>query len=358
MKSTFKRFTFQFIFWFLALTFYFFLRTFGKISFIEVSTFQWPFLLGTLGLIAAISFTGIDYFLNTMKSSNIPFGQMIMRSTFIYLLTSILLYLIAIVMIVLLFESDKNGRSFLDFLISKEILSFIIYSTVAGIVMSFIQEINKKLGPGNLLKFINGKFYSPEEDEKIFLFLDLKSSTKTAEILGHKNYSAMIQECFRDISIIDKYGGEFYQFVGDEAVITWPIVNEENACKAILGFFHYKTILEKKSDLYLGKYGIKPEFKGSIHGGKVMVAEVGEIKREIAFHGDPINTTARIQSMCNELGEVLLVSEFLNNLGDIINKKFQITNKHILHLKGKKDETIVFGVRQKRKLEDGEKVLK
>src|SRR5690606_35846938 len=117
-------------------------------------------------------------------------------------LTSLLLYLIAIIMIVLLFENGKEGRSFFDFLFSNEIVSFITYSLVAGIVMSFIQEVNKKLGPGNLVKFINGKFYSPEEDEKIFLFLDLKSSTKTAEILGHKNYSSMIQECFRDISII------------------------------------------------------------------------------------------------------------------------------------------------------------
>jgi len=32
-----------------------------------------------------------------------------------------------------------------------------------------------------------------------------------------------------------------------------------------------------------------------------VVAEVGEIKTEIAYHGDTINTAARIQEQCNVL---------------------------------------------------------
>ena len=41
--------------------------------------------------------------------------------------------------------------------------------------------------------------------------------------------------------------------------------------------------------------------------------EVGEIKREIAFHGDVLNTAARIQALCNQHGEELLISEYLLN---------------------------------------------
>ena len=39
-----------------------------------------------------------------------------------------------------------------------------------------------------------------------------------------------------------------------------------------------------------------------------MVTDVGEIKGEIVYHGDTVNTTSRIQEMCGELGRDLLVS--------------------------------------------------
>ena len=52
-----------------------------------------------------------------------------------------------------------------------------------------------------------------------------------------------------------------------------------------------------------------PEFKAGLHLGKVTVAEVGEIKKELAFHGDVLNATARIQGKCNEFQKRLLASE-------------------------------------------------
>ena len=45
--------------------------------------------------------------------------------------------------------------------------------------------------------------------------------------------------------------------------------------------------------------------------GKVTAVEVGEIKQDIAYHGDTLNTAARIQSVCNTYNKDLLVSEYL-----------------------------------------------
>jgi len=42
-----------------------------------------------------------------------------------------------------------------------------------------------------------------------------------------------------------------------------------------------------------------------------MVTEVGVIKKEIAYHGDVINTSSRIQSECNTHKVSLLISETL-----------------------------------------------
>ena len=55
-------------------------------------------------------------------------------------------------------------------------------------------------------------------------------------------------------------------------------------------------------------YGYLPVFKVGLHYGSVMVGELGKIKRDIAFSGDVLNTTARIQAKCNENGVDILTS--------------------------------------------------
>ena len=68
------------------------------------------------------------------------------------------------------------------------------------------------------------------------------------------------------------------------------------------------------ADEYRRNYGLVPEFKAGLHVGDVTAVEIGEIKREIAYHGDTVNTAARIQGVCNEFGRELLVSDDLMNL--------------------------------------------
>ena len=46
----------------------------------------------------------------------------------------------------------------------------------------------------------------------------------------------------------------------------------------------------------------------------VTVVEVGDIKREIVYHRDKLNTAARIQEICNEFDSNLLISYDLYNI--------------------------------------------
>jgi adenylate cyclase len=62
------------------------------------------------------------------------------------------------------------------------------------------------------------------------------------------------------------------------------------------------------------KYGLVPFFKAGLNVGDVTIAEVGQIKREIAFHGDTLNTASRIQGKCNEYKKSLLMSQALKEL--------------------------------------------
>ena len=58
----------------------------------------------------------------------------------------------------------------------------------------------------------------------------------------------------------------------------------------------------------MNNYGLIPIFKAGLHLGQVTVVEIGEIKKDIAYHGDTLNTTSRIQSVCNEFNRRFLVS--------------------------------------------------
>ena len=163
------------------------------------------------------------------------------------------------------------------------------------------------------LKIFFGKYRSPKEEKRIFMFLDLKSSTSMAETLGHYKYSQLIQDCFLDLNlIIRKYDAEIYQYVGDEVVLSWKYKNGVKEKKCVNIYFDYISRLQGKETYYIEKYGVLPQFKAGMHGGTLMAAEVGFIKKEMAYHGDVINTTARIQGECNKYGEQLLISKILN----------------------------------------------
>ena len=195
---------------------------------------------------------------------------------------------------------------------SKVYWVIFVYFLIVAAIISFVRMVNQKFGPGILWNMFIGRYRNPREELRVFMFLDLRSSTTIAEKLGHIKFSRLIQDCFADLTpVIKKHSVEIYQYVGDEAVLSWPMESglENNHC--VHCYFDYMEVLAAKADHYESTYGLQPYFKAGVHLGKVIVAEVGLIKREIAYHGDVLNTTARIQGMCNALQQELLVSDQL-----------------------------------------------
>ena len=68
--------------------------------------------------------------------------------------------------------------------------------------------------------------------------------------------------------------------------------------------------------------------------GKVTAVEIGDIKRDIAYHGDTLNTAARIQSVCNEYNKDFLISEYLLDKINL-NHNFKTERLGMILLKGK-----------------------
>ncbi|WP_438425674.1 adenylate/guanylate cyclase domain-containing protein [Aquimarina macrocephali] len=224
--------------------------------------------------------------------------------------------------------------------------SFAIYLYIVSvdIFMFGLRQVNLFLGSDNLWKLFRGRFYTPREEKRIFMFLDLQSSTMHAENLGHVEYSKMIQDCFIDLGISVESEAEIYQYVGDEVILTWKLQDGIRGQNCLKVYFNFKQRLNKRKEYYLKNYNCIPHFKAGMNSGIVTVAEVGKYKKEIAYHGDTINTAARIQGQCNELKQEFLISESLKN--DLNNLGFVFSELGSIELKGKGSQTRLYAVNQ------------
>jgi len=219
---------------------------------------------------------------------------------------------------------------------ASQIYQYIFWLSVVLITLITLQ-VNDKYGPGVFIDFLLGKYFSPRKEERIFMFLDLKSSTTIAEKLGEERYFYFLKDVFRDATssiLITK--GEIYQYVGDEIVISWKTNNGLENSNCVNCFFEVQKALKLKATYYKEKYdGIAPEFKAGLHYGYVMAGEIGVIKRDIVFSGDVLNTTARIQAKCNEMGVNILLSDFLVKKLNLNSLSFDLKKMGVMDLKGK-----------------------
>ena len=104
-----------------------------------------------------------------------------------------------------------------------------------------------------------------------------------------------------------------------------------------------KTIEEQKK--YNATFRIVPSFKAAFHVGKVTTGEIGVIKKEIIFTGDVLNTTARIQGLCNIYNVDIIISHQLMKKLDL-SRAFQIKSLGENELKGKDEKIELFTIRQ------------
>ena len=200
---------------------------------------------------------------------------------------------------------------------SLTVWSIILYFGFAIVICLFYSEVSNHIGHVVLLNFFTGRYHQPIKEERVYMFVDMKSSTTFAENLGHERYFQMLKEYYVDLTEpIVRHGGEIYQYVGDEVIITWQL-KDAFANNSLNCFMAMKESLSRKAPKYKEKYGVVPTFKAAIHFGKVTTGEIGVMKREIIFSGDVLNTTARIQGLCNTYQVDLLLSEkFVNALGE------------------------------------------
>jgi adenylate cyclase len=224
------------------------------------------------------------------------------------------------------------------------IATYFLFLVTQIVFLNFIIQSDRTFGPSRLANFLSGKYHIPVIEDRVFLFIDLKDSTSYAEQLGSIKYSMLIKDCFADINtLIRPYKAEIYQYVGDEVVITWLTTQTIDPPLCVDIFFAFKDLLEERTDYYQTKYGLLPKFKAGVNGGTVTATEIGDIKRDIAYHGDVLNTASRIQGACNEYQQSYMIEAgLLNKLSGL--DKYNISSIGNIQLKGKHDGTDVYAI--------------
>ncbi len=241
------------------------------------------------------------------------------------------------------FDNRVTERA-LSFISSFAFWTVVLYVSLAVGFCILFAEISDNIGLGVLVNFFVGKYHSSKIEDRIFMLLDMKSSTTIAEKLGHEKYFVLLKRYYSDITqpIID-YDGEIYQYAGDEVVITWKVKDGSSALKCIQCFFAMKKSLEDRATSYELDFGVAPAFKAGIHLGQVTTGEIGVIKKEITFSGDVLNTAARIQGLCNGFGVNLLISDKLASTLKS-QKEFDLKALGDTELRGKNEKIELFTI--------------
>ncbi|WP_417885421.1 adenylate/guanylate cyclase domain-containing protein [Zunongwangia sp.] len=301
-----------------------------------------------LGVVLGVTLGFLDTVLKDHLLKNRSLGSNILIGGIAYFAVLIIIILF-IRFIVLQYSSENFLNSYTRDIIRLNwkyynviILSYTLFMTL---ILSFITQMTSKFGPGLILPFLLGKFRYPREENRLFMFLDLNNSTQLAEQLGHIKYSGFIQESFMDINqVVKKYNAEIYQYVGDEIVLSWPLKRFETSV-AIKFFFAVNKRFKDRKESYLKNYNSIPIFKAGVHQGLVTAVEVGEVKREIAYHGDVLNVASRIEGLCKTFNKRILVSKEIQQNKSIQNE-FNINSLGNQKLEGRKESVEVFSVEE------------
>ncbi len=349
-NSFIRAFIYHLFFWYSSLLLYAFFTGgqqlfFNYLTFIKIHSI---FLnIFYLALFLALLFTFLDSLFSDRLLRHSPVR-------FLAVLRSIFYFIIVIIIFVLASHPANELKESLNWkklqiLMPKfniAFFRFLTYFYIARLLDNFLKGMVKRIGRGNYFKWFFGLLKKPREEERVFLFIDMKSSTTIAERLEHKKYSYLVQDVFNDMAIVDNYYGDIYQYLGDGAIISWSVKMGLRKNNCINAFFAFERLMQRRATSYKKKYGIVPHFKASMHVGKIMVLQVGTIRRDISYNGDTLNTTMRIESMCNELQGNLLIS---GDLFDLLSNKKAFNFKTIgtTHLKGKRRVVDIYEVKKK-----------
>lgn len=207
------------------------------------------------------------------------------------------------------YQEVLKSDEFKMYLTDSRFVREVVFITVFALIIHFTRMMNRKMGQGMLMDYITGKYHKPKLVSQVFLFMKIRNSIDCLKTMGHFKYHEFLSQFyFRTSEPILQNGGIIHEYVEDLVVVRWDIDNSAAMLGALNTFLIVsKSIEEMKSD-YKKEFNFIPEVVAAIHSGDVVGTEIGELKTQIVFHGDTLNTTSRALDQCKVLGYNLLLT--------------------------------------------------
>ncbi|QRM57487.1 adenylate/guanylate cyclase domain-containing protein [Sinorhizobium sp. BG8] len=197
-------------------------------------------------------------------------------------------------------------------------LTDLAYSLSVTLVMTATLRVRDLLGKKVFLNLLVGRYRRPISEERVFLLVDLEGSTALAEEFGDLRAMEFLSALFSTMAEpVARQRGSIDDYIGDAAIISWPMKTGLENARCVRCLFGILKAVDEKKVHWLETYGRVPVLRAALHGGPVVTAEIGRDHHKIAYFGDTINTTARIENISRLLGRQFLMSKHLRDRIDL-----------------------------------------
>ncbi|MGO4705613.1 adenylate/guanylate cyclase domain-containing protein [Microvirga sp. 2MCAF38] len=233
----------------------------------------------------------------------------------LYALSSISIYVCLIILGNIIAGSSLLALDIMDDPYWETVLPtprILAYSLIMSAIVAFILRMRDLVGSEVFFNLLIGRYYKPVQEDRVFLFIDLIGSTSMAEQMGPMRYQEFLGAFFATLAEpVRRNHGSLDDYIGDMAMITWPQTRGIRDARCLRCVRDAQQQIKRDADEWRARFGTVPHFRAAVHCGPVVTAEIGVEKHKIAYVGDTVNVTARLETLGKAFNEPCLVSSDL-----------------------------------------------
>ncbi len=267
------------------------------------------------------------------------------------LLTIALIWIAFHTDVTLLFFPTEEGFKVQEIFLMKQFYRLVLRVVVVTSVALLAVQVEELMGRRMLLGLLFGWYEKPKAEERLVLTIDLVGSTAIAESLGDLKYFRFLNHTYSLMTnAVLRNAADIHKYVGDEVIFTWRMKNGLRYGNALDLYFDIAEQIELHKDEMIAEFGLVPQYRAALHGGKVISAQIGHIKRAIDLSGDVMNSLSRILGLAKEMKKDMLVSSEVLQRFPQAAERFTIGPEHIIPVKGRKREVRVHDIQRSKKV--------
>lgn len=314
----------------------------------------YPYVGGiAVGTLIGLTISILELYILPVGARKIKFYWLLIIKTFFYLIavTAIIFNVVIISRLTRLgmtYAEVLNDPDFHYYLTEGSFKLEVIYTLGFALIINFTRMMGRKMGKGVLANYVKGTYYNPVHETRIIMFINVVGSKQLLGKLGALKFHRFLNNLYFDITqpaISNE--GVIHEYIEDLMVISWTMNKGVKDVNCIQTFFDIQKTLQDKKEKYLEKFNFFPVVQAGLHTGALVTSEIGEVKSQIVFHGDTMNTTSRILGKCSELNLSLLASDqILRMLG--MPKSIFSKSVGKIKLKGKQDAMTLYEIKERK----------